>query len=75
MQPQVAEADDGQMSFDLFSMPAPAQEEPSHRCFVVGDGDGNLDIIGPVRKGAHGVGLSVNGNNSHVMVGPQFFHR
>ncbi len=27
MQPQVAEADDGQMSFDLFSMPAPAQEE------------------------------------------------
>ena len=28
MQPQVAEADDGQMSFDLFSMPAPAQEEP-----------------------------------------------
>ena len=28
MQPQVAEADDGQMSFDLFSMSAPAQEKP-----------------------------------------------
>ncbi len=28
MQPQVTEADDGQMSFDLFSMSAPAQEKP-----------------------------------------------
>ncbi|MCI9069014.1 MAG: hypothetical protein HFI65_10255, partial [Lachnospiraceae bacterium] len=28
MQPQATENDDGQMSFDLFSMPVPVQEEP-----------------------------------------------
>ena len=44
----------------------------SHRCVVVGDGD--FGIIGPIREGAHGVGLSVNGNNRHIMAGPQLFH-